>query len=202
VRDNGRGIPVDMHATTKKPALEVVMTTLHAGGKFDNDSYKVSGGLHGVGVSCVNALSSACSVEVLRDGKAAHPVVRARHPDRPDELAAGGQEGEGQRHDRAVHADRRSSRPPTSTGTRSPRACANSRTSTAGLTIHLKDERSGKAVDYLAKGGIAEFVKFLNTNKETLHSKPVVFQREARQRRGGTWRSSTTTPIPRRCCRS
>jgi DNA gyrase subunit B len=178
VKDNGRGIPVDVHAGTGKPALEVVMTTLHAGGKFDNSSYKVSGGLHGVGVSCVNALAETCAVEVLRDGKLYTQDYVRGVPTAPMQTRPADKKAQGSgtivrfKPDPEIfettewHWDTIASR-------LRELAYLNS-----GLTIHLKDERTAKSVDYFAKGGITEFVKFLNTNKETLHAKPVVFSRE------------------------
>jgi DNA gyrase subunit B len=178
VKDNGRGIPVDVHAGTGKPALEVVMTTLHAGGKFDNSSYKVSGGLHGVGVSCVNALAETCAVEVLRDGKLYTQDYVRGVPTAPMQTRPADKKAQGSgtivrfKPDPEIfettewHWDTIASR-------LRELAFLNS-----GLTIHLKDERTAKSVDYFAKGGITEFVKFLNTNKETLHAKPVVFSRE------------------------
>ncbi|MFN8589096.1 MAG: DNA topoisomerase (ATP-hydrolyzing) subunit B [Candidatus Eisenbacteria bacterium] len=178
VRDNGRGIPVDIHATTKKPALEVVMTTLHAGGKFDSNSYKVSGGLHGVGVSCVNALSEWCAVEVLREGKVYSQSYKLGVPTGPMQSrpAEKKEKGSGTTvrfkpdgtifEETVFHYDTIAAR-------LRELAFLNS-----GLTIHLRDERTDKTTEYFYKGGIVEFVKYLNTNKETLHNKPVFFSRE------------------------
>ena len=181
VRDNGRGIPVDMHQTMKKPALEVVMTTLHAGGKFDSKTYRVSGGLHGVGVSVVNALSEWCEVDVLKDdkiynqryeyGKPVGPMTS--HPAGKDKRTSGTitrfKPDAEIFDDITFHSD-------TLTARLRELAFLNS-----GLTISLHDARSGKTTTYLYKGGILEFVKYLNQNKEVLHPKPVVFSREREQ---------------------
>ena len=180
VKDNGRGIPVDMHATMKKPALEVVMTTLHAGGKFDDKTYKVSGGLHGVGVSVVNALSAWCEVDVLKDGKLYSQRYEFGKPTGPMKTApasgAAAKKGSGTTTrflpdakiftDITFHWD-------TLAGRLRELAFLNS-----GLAITLTDARVKKSVDYVYKGGIIEFVKYLNQNKEVLHSKPVFFSRE------------------------
>ncbi len=180
VRDNGRGIPVDMHATMKKPALEVVMTTLHAGGKFDDKTYKVSGGLHGVGVSVVNALSAWCEVEVLKDGKVYTQRYEYGKPTGLMKAAAAtgvaAKKGSGTTtrfmpdpkifSDATLHWD-------TLAGRLRELAFLNS-----GLSIKLHDARTGKSTEYLYRGGIVEFVKYLNQNKEVLHGKPVFFARE------------------------
>ena len=178
VVDNGRGIPVDVHARTKKPALEVVMTTLHAGGKFDSNSYKVSGGLHGVGVSVVNALSEWCEVEVLKEGRIYSQRYERGKPTVPmtSRAADTGQKGSGTItrfkpdptvfEDTEFHHDTLASR-------MRELAFLNS-----GLTIRLVDDRTGKTHEYAYKGGVVEFVKYLNQNKEALHGKPVFFSRD------------------------
>ena len=178
VSDNGRGIPVDMHATMKKPALEVVMTTLHAGGKFDNDSYKVSGGLHGVGVSCVNALSDWCTVEVLREGKLYTQEYRRGVPVAAMTSRAADKKEQGSGTTVRFHPDGTIFETTDFQWEIIASRLRELAYLNSGLTIHLFDERNEKTAEYFAKGGIAEFVKFLNTNKETLHGKPVVFQRE------------------------
>jgi DNA gyrase subunit B len=180
VRDNGRGIPVDMHATMKKPALEVVMTTLHAGGKFDDKTYKVSGGLHGVGVSVVNALSKWCEVEVLKDGTVYSQRYEFGKPTGPMTSAPatgpGAKKGSGTT-TRFMPDDKIFTETvfqwDTLAGRLRELAFLNS-----GLSIKLVDARHDKSTEYLYKGGIIEFVKYLNQNKEALHGKPVFFARE------------------------
>ena len=177
VHDNGRGIPVDMHATMKKPALEVVMTTLHAGGKFDSNSYKVSGGLHGVGVSCVNALSEWCKVEVLREGKVYSQEYHAGTPTAPMQSRPADKKEKGSgttvrfKPDSTIFEVHEYNFDTIASRLRELAFLNN------GIAIHLIDNRTGRTHDYQYKGGIVEFVKFLNTDKEVLH-KPVSFSRE------------------------
>jgi len=175
VEDNGRGIPVDMHPTQKKSALEVVMTMLHAGGKFDRQSYKVSGGLHGVGVSVVNALSEWLKVEVTRDGTVHAQNYSRGNPDAPVK-PVGKKKRTGTKTtflpDREVFEETEfdfeiiQSR------------CRELAFLNAGLTIALKDDRTEEEVEHCYKGGLREFVKYINENETPLHTKVVHFQKE------------------------
>ena len=176
VTDNGRGIPVDMHKEEGKSAAEVVMTVLHAGGKFDTKSYKVSGGLHGVGVSVVNALAEWLELEIWRDGYTWEQSYAFGKP--TNKLKQAGK------------TTRRGTKitflPDASIfttiefnhDTLSQRLRELSFLN-KGLTIVLKDERNNKETELRYSGGIAEFVKHLNKNKETLH--PVAIFAEAQK---------------------
>ncbi len=178
VIDNGRGIPVDIHPKEKKPAVEVALTTLHAGGKFDKNSYKVSGGLHGVGVSCVNALSEWLEVEVKREGKIHH-----------------------QRYERGKTVSKLTVIGKTkTTGTKvtfKPDKTIFKETHVfaydilakrlrelaflnKGLLIKLNDVRADKPKEtvFQFKGGIVSFVEHLSQNKEVLHKKVCYFEKE------------------------
>ena len=173
VIDNGRGIPVDMHATEKKPAAEVVMTVLHAGGKFDSDTYKVSGGLHGVGVSVVNALSDWLDLEIWREGEVWEQSYEKGDP--TSKLKASGKTKKtGTKI--TFHADQSIfTTIAYSFDTLSQRlrelAFLNK-----GLKITLDDERSGKKTEFRFTGGISEFVKHLNRGKGTLHDSPIYME--------------------------
>ncbi|MCK4538882.1 MAG: DNA topoisomerase (ATP-hydrolyzing) subunit B [Candidatus Krumholzibacteria bacterium] len=173
VTDNGRGIPVDMHPTQKVPAVEVVMTTLHAGGKFDHDSYKVSGGLHGVGVSVVNALSSWLEVEIFRDGKSYTQRYEMGKPVTP--LGSVPHNGKKKKTGTIVKFMPNEDIFSTleySFDTLSLRirelAFLNK-----GINLVFTDERTGKSHDFQYDGGIVSFVSFLNENREVLHKKPI-----------------------------
>jgi DNA gyrase subunit B len=158
VLDNGRGIPVDIHPQKKVSALEVVMTILHAGGKFGGGSYKVSGGLHGVGVSAVNALSEWCDVEVYRDGKVYFQRYERGIPKEPVKVIG--------------------THPVSSTGTCTtfkfdPTIFREMAFVTRGVIIYFLDERSHREMTFYFEGGITSFVRYLNRNREQLH--PVMY---------------------------
>jgi DNA gyrase subunit B len=173
VGDNGRGIPVDTHKETGRPAAEVVLTVLHAGGKFEHSAYKVSGGLHGVGVSVVNALSEWLELEIRRDGKVWTQRYERGVPQ--GELAPGEKTS---KHGTVIRF-----KPDTkifeetsfSFDTLSNRlrelAFLNK-----GLKIVIEDERDERTHTFLYKGGIIEFIKHLNQNKTPVHPKVLFFE--------------------------
>jgi len=177
VIDNGRGIPVDEIKKEKRSAAEVVMTKLHAGGKFDSNAYKVSGGLHGVGVSCVNFLSESLHLEIWRDGKTYEqeyvrgvPVVPLKQTGKTRKRGTKITfKPDSQIFDHTEFSfDKLSER-------LREKAFLNK-----GIRITIKDEREEpeRAHEFYYKGGIAEFVKHLNKNKTTLHDKPIYFEKE------------------------
>lgn len=170
VEDDGRGIPVDIHPIQKRPALEVVMTTLHAGGKFDSNTYKVSGGLHGVGVSVVNALSEWMEVEVYRDGKTYYQKYEQGNPVTDMKVI-----GKHKKTGTKVHflADQKIfKKVKYSIETLSNRlrelAFLN-----PGIKIVLKDAFSGDEMEFQYKGGLVSFVEYLEQNRTPIHKKPI-----------------------------
>ena len=176
VSDNGRGIPVDMHPVEKRPTVEVVMTVLHAGGKFDGKAYAVSGGLHGVGISVVNALSTRVDLVIYKDG---YVWRQEYNHSKPGKLMKG-------------EATRRTGT--TTTFWPDPKIFESTEFSfetiyrrlqemaflNRGLTISLRDEREGaieekKEVTFCYKGGIADFVRHLNQTKTAIHKSVIEF---------------------------
>src|SRR5947209_10983939 len=175
VEDNGRGIPVEVHPKVGKSTLEVVMTRLHAGGKFDKRGYKVSGGLHGVGVSVVCALSSWIEVEVKREGKR-HVQHFAEGKPTSDVTVVGKTRETGTRTtflpDPTIFPDVQFDFDMLTQRLREMAYL------TRALKIQLRDEASGRECSFYFEGGIASFVRHLNKNKTPIHPKPVYLSRE------------------------
>ncbi|WP_342305331.1 DNA topoisomerase (ATP-hydrolyzing) subunit B [Methanolobus sp. ZRKC5] len=177
VQDNGRGIPVGIHPKYKKSALEVVMTVLHAGGKFDKDTYKVSGGLHGVGVSVVNALSEWMEVEVQRDGKVYYQRYERGKPV-DDVLEIGKTSGTGTKAtfmpDTKIFETVKFTYDTLVTRLREL-AFLN-----RGLKISIANHRDEELVEevFEYEGGIVSFVEHLNNNRNVLHDSPIYFERK------------------------
>ena len=166
VSDNGRGIPVDIHPKEGKPAVEVVMTKLHAGGKFDNNSYKVSGGLHGVGVSCVNALSESLEVTIRRDGFRYRQRYARGVPQEPVQTI-----GESEKHGTTVRfkPDEEIFEVLVFSYETLRKRMEELAYLNKGLEIEFVDERSGDAETFRFDGGIYQFVKDLNSGENGIH---------------------------------
>jgi len=178
VSDNGRGIPVDIHKDKKISAAEVVLTVLHAGGKFDQDTYKVSAGLHGVGVSVVNALSETLDLEIKRDNQVYRQKYERGKSLVPLEVV-GKTNTTGTRivikPDGDIFSEINFSFDVLSNRLRELSFL------NKGLKIHIHDERDGRSHDFLYEGGIVSFVKHINKNKKVIHPNPIYITRE----RGG-----------------
>jgi DNA gyrase subunit B len=172
VEDNGRGIPVDYHKKEKKPALEVVMTKLHSGGKFDNLSYRVSGGLHGVGLSVVNALSEYMDLEIRRDSKVYHQVYEKGGTKTRLEVV-----GKTKKTGTKIRfkADSEIFDAPSFSFELLSQRLRELAFLNKGLLITVLDERNDKKNEFLYKGGIVSFIEFLNKKRNCIHSKPIYF---------------------------
>jgi DNA gyrase subunit B len=184
VKDNGRGIPTDFHEKEQRSALEVVMTVLHAGGKFDKDTYKVSGGLHGVGVSCVNALSEMLKATVYRDGKIYEQEYNIGRPLYPVREA-------GETTDNGTHIHFRPDPTIFENTIYNYETLANRLRELAYLNKGIKislidlreldDDGKPRRDDYFSEGGLYEFVQFLDESREAIISRPIYMEGE----RGG-----------------
>ncbi len=168
VEDNGRGIPVDIHPEEKRSALEVVMTVLHAGGKFDKNTYKVSGGLHGVGVSVVNALSEWCKVEVKRNGKIYFQEYRKGFPVKPvKEIGKAKKNESGTKTN--FYPDMEIFKVDKFKFDTIAERMRELAYLNKDVTINIKDLRNGERESFHFKGGLIEFVKYLDESRQALH---------------------------------